>query len=433
MEASVNQSLTQSDLIVLRNLLQDIGQAGKSVAADTDSDKTVNRQASVDLLTGLNDETSPYFQPTVFTGWDQKDFQRLPSFLNRYFLQPYITLARRVVRRQTDVVFLTHIILYLCTSVPSAAFLFYRFSRPHAVLHLLMQGYYCGPFTLVLHNHIHNNGVLAKEYAWLDQTFPYVLGPLMGHTWNSYYYHHVKHHHAENNGPDDLSSTIRYQRDELTHFLVYLLRFIALIWVELPLYFLRKRRPVMAIKVAVSELASYAAIYILAMRNFSATLIVLILPLLLMRVGMMVGNWGQHAFVDETEPASDLRSSITLIDVASNRYCFNDGWHTAHHLNPRRHWRDHPLSFIKCKSQYQDGRALIFYNIDFLMVTIKLLQKDYDYLAKCFVPIGGQIGMSHDEVVDMLKAKTRRFTEESIQKKFRMPRQGGGSVRDSAW
>jgi hypothetical protein len=312
MEASVNPSLTQSDLIVLRNLLQDIDQAGKSVAADIDAGKTVNHQASVDLLAGLNDETSPYFQPTIFTGWDQKDFQRLPSFLNRYFLQPYITWARRVVRRQTDVVFLTHIILYLSTSVPSAAFLFYRF--------------YCGPFTLVLHNHIHNSGVLAKEYAWLDQTFPYVLGPLMGHTWNSYYYHHVKHHHAENNGPDDLSSTIRYQRDELTHFLVYVLRFIALIWVELPLYFLRKRRPVMAIKVAVSELASYAAIYILAIRNFSATLIVLILPLLLMRVGMMVGNWGQHAFVDENEPDSDLRSSITLIDVAVGTLTLTSPW-----------------------------------------------------------------------------------------------------------
>lgn len=30
----------------------------------------------------------------------------------------------------------------------------------------------------------------------------------------------------------------------------------------------------------------------------------------------MVGNWGQHAFVDKDEPDSDFRSSITLIDVA---------------------------------------------------------------------------------------------------------------------
>jgi hypothetical protein len=30
----------------------------------------------------------------------------------------------------------------------------------------------------------------------------------------------------------------------------------------------------------------------------------------------MVGNWGQHAFVDEANPKSDFRSSVTVIDVA---------------------------------------------------------------------------------------------------------------------
>ena len=29
----------------------------------------------------------------------------------------------------------------------------------------------------------------------------------------------------------------------------------------------------------------------------------------------MIGNWGQHALVDDLEPNSDFRSSITLIDV----------------------------------------------------------------------------------------------------------------------
>ena len=66
----------------------------------------------------------------------------------------------------------------------------------------------------------------------------------------------------------------------------------------------------------------------------------------------------------------------------------------------------------------------MFYDIDYLMVTFKLLQKDYNYLAQRLVPIGDQIGMSRNEVVDMLKTKTRRFTEDDIRKKFRKPRQG---------
>ena len=290
----------------------------------------------------------------------------------------------------------------------------------------------------MLHNHIHNNGILAKKYAWFDKSFPYILEPLMGHTWDSYYYHHVKHHHVESNGPDDLSSTVRYQRDELKDFLMYVGRFLGLIWIELPLYFLRTGKRTLAAKCFVSELTSYLTIFLLARSNFRPTLFVFLLPLLIMRIAMMIGNWGQHAFVDEVEPDSDFRSSITLIDVPvshslkllpsiwthtfsnqSNRFCFNDGWHTSHHLNPLRHWRDHPVAFMKAKKQYQDGRALVFHNIDYLELTYRLMRKDYDHIAKCLVPIGEQKAMSHEQRVKMLKTKTKRFSEEDISNKFR--------------
>lgn len=52
------------------------------------------------------------------------------------------------------------------------------------------------------------------------------------------------------------------------------------------------------------------------------------------------------------------------------------------------------------------------------MMTVKLLQKDYRYLAKCLVPMGDQIGMDLDEISAMLRTKTRRFTEEEIRTKF---------------
>lgn len=58
-------------------------------------------------------------------------------------------------------------------------------------------------------------------------------------------------------------------------------------------------------------------------------------------------------------------------------------------------------------------------NIDYLMITYRLMLKDYDYLAKCLVPIGEQIKMSHEQRVEMLRKKTRRFTEDDIRRKFR--------------
>ena len=309
MDAPINPLLLKSDLVVLQNLLQDT-RKGCGIHSE---DSTVpciahDDHSSMRALDEVHDDI------TVFTTWDLKDLPTGKGF-KAHLLRRYITWAQGIVRNPVDVVFLTHIILYLSTSVPSAAFLYCHFTWAHAIFHCLLQLSYCGSFTLMLHNHIHNNGLLKKKYSWFDNAWPYILEPLMGHTWDSYYYHHVKHHHVEGNGPEDLSSTIRYQRDELSHFLMYVGRFIAFIWIELPLYFFRKRKFGLAFKAATSEMAAYLFIYLAACSNFLPTLFVLIIPLFLMRIGLMVGNYGQHALVDDVDPASDFRSSITLIDV----------------------------------------------------------------------------------------------------------------------
>lgn len=314
---------------------------------------------------------------------------------------------------------ITHLLTYLCTSVPSALYLFYNFRWWHGVLHSAVQLYYMGPYTLLMHQHIHMRGVLNKKYALVDAVFPYIFDPLMGHTWNSYFFHHVKHHHIEGNGPNDLSSTVRYQRDSALHFLHYVGRFYLLVWFDLPRYFLRNNKTSLALKAGGCEIANYVFLYTLyTMANSRATIFVYLIPLALMRIALMTGNWGQHAFVDEVEPDSDFRSSITLIDAPSNRYCYNDGYHTSHHLNPRRHWREHPVAFLRQKQQYADEHALVFYNIDYFMLTVTLLCKDYDKLARCLVPMGEQRKLSLQQRAEMLRRKTRRFSEVEIAEKW---------------
>lgn len=68
--------------------------------------------------------------------------------------------------------------------------------------------------------------------------------------------------------------------------------------------------------------------------------------------------------------------------------------------------------------QYVEGRALVFQNIDYIMMTVTLLRKDYMHLASCLVPIGDQVGMSQTEIAEMLRTKTKRFSEEEIMKKY---------------
>lgn len=326
MASTIHPYLTEPDVVVLQNLFNDVDKARPRTDANDsqllgESRKLANDKVeylktddgALARLKELNDPKDPQFQPTVVVTWDEKD---IPPIINEYVVRPYTKLATRIVRHPADVVFLTHILLLFCVNVPSAVYLFCNFTWIHGIVHTAFTFWCAGSFTLLMHNHIHNNGVLSKDWAIFDFCFPYILEPLMGHTWDSYYYHHVKHHHVEGNGPNDLSSTLRYQRDDIWHFLHYVGRFLFLIWLDLPLYFVRKQNYKLAFKAAASEYGAYAFLYYMTAHvNARASTFVLIIPFMLLRLGLMIGNWGQHALVDELEPDSDYRSSITLIDV----------------------------------------------------------------------------------------------------------------------
>ncbi|KAK3681803.1 hypothetical protein B0T22DRAFT_387624 [Podospora appendiculata] len=407
--------LTEPDRLVLQEL-------GKDMLAGSSSSPSPTLADTIATLHALNDPADPRFEPTVFTSYDLADARASRIFGSLpWLLDAYIAWGRRIVRVETDVVMLTHLLLYFATTLPSAVLLFVHFRYLHAVAHLAMQIFYMGPYTLLKHQHIHQRGVLARRFAAIDHAFPYAMDLLMGHTWNSYYYHHVKHHHVEANGPRDLSSTIRYQRDSARDFAAYVGRFLVLVWVDLPRYFLRSGKTAMGLKCGFWEVGSYVAIWAAFQVNARAAAFVFLVPLMLMRLALMAGNWGQHAFVDEDEPDSDYRSSVTLVDVSSNRFCYNDGYHTSHHLNPLRHWREHPVSFLQGKADYAAQSALVFHNIDYMFITIRLLMKDYEHLARCLVPIGAtQIAMTLPERVALLKRHTRRFTEAEIVAKYKL-------------
>ncbi|KAF4307498.1 putative acylamide-delta3 -desaturase protein [Botryosphaeria dothidea] len=440
-ETYIDPGLTRADLLLLKSLQRDaatntpssaVSHAKDDAAAaspqngdlhhrrkDSANEDEREDRKTIDAMEAMNNPKHPDFDPTVFIFWDTPDI-KLPQVLDQYVLQPYIRWARTVVRVETDVVMLNHLFLYATTSLPSALYLFYNFSWIHGILHWVMQTYYVGTYMLMMHQHIHMRGVLAKRTPWrlIDQAFPFVTDPLFGHTWNTYFYHHVRHHHVEGNGPDDLSSTIRYQRDDIWNLLHYIGRFVFLIWFDLPRYFISKGHYKTGLRAGFSEFATFGMWYLSSRIDGRATICVFLLPFMVLRLGLMVGNWGQHAFVDEMDPDSDFRSSITLIDVASNRFCFNDGYHTSHHLNPLRHWRQHPVAFLKQKDQYAREHALTFKNIDYIMITIRLVMKDYMHLAKCLVPMGDQTGLTLEEKAEMLRTKTRAFTEEDIAVKF---------------
>ena len=64
-----------------------------------------------------------------------------------------------------------------------------------------------------------------------------------------------------------------------------------------------------------SEVSSYFFLYYMTRLHPRASTYVFLLPFAILRFALMVGNWGQHALVDEVDPSSDFRTSITMIDV----------------------------------------------------------------------------------------------------------------------
>lgn len=77
------------------------------------------------------------------------------------------------------------------------------------------------------------------------------------------------------------------------------------------------------------------------------------------------------------------------------------------------------MSFLKNKHIYAAQGALVFHDIDYIMITVKVLMKDYEYLARRLVPIGNQRGLSIEERIALLKRHTRQFTEDEIRLKFK--------------
>jgi len=227
--------------------------------------------------------------------------------------------------------------------------------------------YFVGPYTLMLHNTSHRV-FFKREYSIGNHYVPWVLAPLMGQSPETYYSHHIGMHHAENNLEGDKSSTMPYQRDSFGDFLKYSVSFFFVGITELIIYFKNKGIYKFMKKVIRGETLYVLFVVGMCFVNLQATLYVLVLPMIIVRFSMMAGNWGQHAFIDESSPECNYRNSITCINSAYNRKCFNDGYHIGHHLRPHMHWTDMPVYFMKNIKKYADEKAIVFEGLDFHMV-----------------------------------------------------------------
>lgn len=270
-----------------------------------------------------------------------------------------------------------------------------------------------GPFGLMLHCTSHRS-LYKKKYHALNHVLPWIIGPFFGQTPLTYYSHHIWMHHPENNLEEDESTTMPYQRDSLKDFFRYFFDFLFLGMYKLVSYFKRKNRPNLMRACLQGEFLFLALCLGLSFVNFWATFHVFILPFMISRLIMMLGNWTQHAFVSAEDPGNPFQNSITCINTKYNHKCWNDGYHISHHLKPGMHWTDHPHEFMRDLDRYATDEAIVFQGIGFLEVFFLLMAKRYDKLASYAVNINNY-WKNEEDFIALMKKRTLPIQRNGIR------------------
>lgn len=264
---------------------------------------------------------------------------------------------------------------------------------------------YMGRYILMLHATSHRP-LWKREHTLLPWFIPAVLGPFFGQTPTSYYVHHIGMHHGEENLLGDLSTTLCYRRDSFSHWVHYWARFFFTGYIHLVNYFRHTGKTRLLRRFVVGEVAWLLGVAGLATINWQATFILFVIPLLLIRVLMMSGNWSQHAFVDAEDPGNPYLSSTSLINHRYNVNCYNDGYHVVHHVAPMLHWSEMPGHLEDNFATYAANDALIFDGIgNNQTIWWCLMTKNYGKLADHLVRYPGDT-RSRDEIIAMLKRRT---------------------------
>jgi fatty acid desaturase len=272
----------------------------------------------------------------------------------------------------------------------------------------ISQMYFKGRFGLMLHCISHRK-MFKKAYTWMYHWIIWIVCPFFGHTPETYFVHHMAMHHVENNMPDDASSTLAYRRDSPWDFTRYVGRFLFLGFRDTFMYLFTKRRKRLYMRLTYGEMSFYLFCIAMCFVNLKATLFVFIIPFVFARIVMMLGNWAQHSFIDKNDPENNFTSAINCINTVYNKTCWNDGYHTVHHLRPAMHYTDIPGEFLKLKDEFAKKKSLVFDGIHYLHIFLYLMTKRYDKLASHLVNINGNTFSSEEEAIDLMKERTKKI------------------------
>jgi hypothetical protein len=299
------------------------------------------------------------------------------------------------IRDERDLIFVRVILRMTFLVLPVCLGMYLLPPRYVAYAALPYLGYiflgYGARYGLMLHATGHRP-LFKREYQWMWQYLPWVLGPWLGHTPTSFSAHHMWMHHAENNMLGDHSTTLPYKRDSFLQFVHYWARFFFMGLIHTPRYLALRGRGKIAWRLMLGELAWIGMVAVAFYVNWAAALLTLVVPWFMMRWLMMAGNFAQHAFVD--------------VNAGYNEKAYNDGYHIVHHERPALHWSEMPGWFEDHLDKMIARDAVVFDGLtDNQAVWFLLMTKNYDKLARHLVDFKGR---THEEKIAFLKSRVQR-------------------------
>jgi hypothetical protein len=106
-----------------------------------------------------------------------------------------------------------------------------------------------------------------------------------------------------------------------------------------------------------------------------------------------IGNWTQHSFLAQDGSTNDYKTSLSVVDTPYNAFCFNDGYHTSHHLNPVRHWQDHPEHFVASVEKFREQKTMVFRGYYFWELWCGLMTKNYTWIGQMYQDLSWEMNL----------------------------------------
>ena len=308
-----------------------------------------------------------------------------PNYSDNYLFSIY--LAHHLVSELRDLPILYMILnnlIFLCVAVPAVwCYQSHCAGTMYLTMHYVV---FFGRYMCVTHEFAHTQ---VFQNKWLGNFITlFLLGHAHGLPFGSYYINHViMHHKGGNTWGKDFSSTERYNRESVVHFLHYWARHYSLVGFVYDCIHICVRHRRFKIAVGYSLCCvSWTALgaYLCLFSAYGvAALYTMVLPMLITGLFGAVGGWMQHFFLHPEKPRKWY--SYDVINSYANTRGFNQGFHNTHHTLGNLHWTEVPSGFQSLLPEYDRDNVMIIQELDNVQVFLLVMLGQYEWLANFLV------------------------------------------------